>query len=170
MTAYLRRGAALSRVALLVIASMLLASVGVLLTVVPASATLAAVGAVDPATGFPAWYQDANGVTLGQCTEAPCPSVRPDTTQPVAFPGNFPAGGEDFYWAGWASINLGGGRSALLVQSVEGAFLPSVAQGNQVAFGRIRLRIPGGLTPGVSYTFTYPYGSKTLTADAKGAV
>jgi hypothetical protein len=136
----------------------------------PAHAALGAVGAVDPATGFPNWYQDANGLTLSECTDAPCPSVRPDLAQPAAFPGNFPATGEDFYWAGWASINLPTGKPALLVQSVEGTFLPSVAQGNQVAFGRIRLRVAGGLVPGAPYTFTYPYGTKTVSASSKGAV
>src|SRR5881227_1384553 len=30
---------------------------------------LAAVGAIDPANGFPRWYMDKNGLQLGQCLD-----------------------------------------------------------------------------------------------------
>src|SRR5512147_2921374 len=78
-------------------------------------ALLAAVGPVDPANGFPTFYQDANGLALspGLCkTFSPnvVPQIPPtndpaapaswmcvlfseppffDDTQPVSFPGNF---------------------------------------------------------------------------------
>ena len=57
---------------------------------------LAAVGAIDPANGFPRWYMDKNGLQLGQCLDTsvidPCAVIPelPDPTQPVIFNTNFP--------------------------------------------------------------------------------
>src|SRR5437867_4665348 len=35
---------------------------------------LAAVGAIDPANGYPRWYLDRNGLQLGQCLDAANPA------------------------------------------------------------------------------------------------
>src|SRR5207244_3806851 len=54
--------------------------------------------------------------------------------------------------------------------AVEGTFLNGgVAAGNQMVFGRIRIRVDG-LQPGGLYTVTHPYGVKTFTADGLGVI
>src|SRR5207244_10094902 len=71
---------------------------------------LAAVGAIDPANGYPRWYLDKNGLQLGQCLDAanpadPCAIVGtfPNPGQPISFPNNFPD--EFFYWRTTTTIN-----------------------------------------------------------------
>src|SRR5213594_3641347 len=62
------------------------------------AAGLSAVGAVDPANGYPKWYMDGNGLQLGQClvtTAAdPCGLLAvaaiPNPGAAISFPGNFP--------------------------------------------------------------------------------
>src|SRR3712207_1227792 len=67
----------------------------------PADAAVAkgTVGKKDPATGFPRWYQDSNGLRLGLCLEGPplCLEGLPNAG-PASVPGNFPE--EAFWWAG----------------------------------------------------------------------
>jgi hypothetical protein len=134
----------------------------------PASANLAALGAVNAATGFPLWYQDTNGMQLAECNDAPCPIPRPDLTTPAATPANI--GDENFFYAADTDITLGNGASVLLVEALEGAFIPTVADGNQIVFQRIRIRGKSAFTPGAAYTFTYPFGTRTITADATGTI
>src|SRR5947199_8909378 len=90
---------------------------------------LAAVGAIDPANGYPRWYLDKNGLQLGQCLDAANPAdpcvlagTFPNPGQPISFPNNFPD--EFFYWRTTADIaNIGGlGGRALLLMSPNGAF------------------------------------------------
>src|SRR5438067_1111941 len=90
---------------------------------------LAAVGAIDPANGYPRWYLDKNGLQLGQCLDAanpadPCAIVGtfPNPGQPISFPNNFPD--EFFYWRTTATINNIGnvGGRALLVMSTQAGF------------------------------------------------
>src|ERR1051325_2217405 len=154
------RGAALVAAAL--VASTLIAS--------PLGAALAAVGPVDPATGFPAYYQDSTGLRLQLCLDAapPCLATRPDLTRPAAFPTNFPADGEAFYFAAEADLDrpaLPNSQREFVLMALEGAFLPDVAAGNQVVFQRTRIRIDS-LIAGQSYTITTPYGAKTIVASA----
>src|SRR5512143_1779888 len=68
----------------------------------PAShAALTAVGPVDAATTFPAYYQDSTGLSLAPCLDnngfcsATMLSV-PNLALPISFPLNFPA--EGFYF------------------------------------------------------------------------
>ena len=59
---------------------------------------LAAVGAVDPANGYPKWYMDGNGLQLAQClvqsAADPCglaaAGAVPNPGAAISFPGNFP--------------------------------------------------------------------------------
>src|SRR5256886_14220229 len=62
------------------------------------AAGLTAVGAPDPAHGFPKWYIDGNGLQLAPCLDNnaadPCGLVAagalPNPADAVLFPGNFP--------------------------------------------------------------------------------
>ncbi len=57
---------------------------------------------IPPGTGFPLWYQDSTGLSLGLCTDAAsgfCIFLADEffnPGNPVSFPGNFPA--EHFYY------------------------------------------------------------------------
>src|SRR5206468_10974324 len=147
------------------------------------AAGLAAVGAADPANGFPKWYIDNNGLQLAPCLDNnaadPCGLVAagalPNPAGAVVFPGNFP--NEVFYNRATARIDgIGGGASrADLGIALEGAFggaTGTVADGRaaEVVFARLRIRVNGGLVPGASYTATYPFGSQTFVASAAGTI
>jgi len=100
------------------------------------AAGLAAVGAPDPAHGFPKWYLDKNGLQLAPCLDAgaadPCGLIAaaalPNPALPVVFPTNFP--NEVFYNRATASIDgIGGGVSrADLGIALEGASVVRPAQ------------------------------------------
>src|SRR5256712_2974204 len=147
------------------------------------AAGLSAVGAPDPAHGFPKWYIDNNGLQLAPCLDNnaadPCGLVAagalPNPAAPVVFPTNFP--NEVFYNRATARISgIGGGASrADLGIALEGAFggaTLTVADGRaaEVVFARLRIRVNGGLVPGASYTVTYPFGSQTFVASAAGTI
>lgn len=124
------------------------------------------VGPIDEANGYPLWYRDTNNVKLELCldpNDSNCIMGEvPDPTQPVSFPDNFPD--EAFYAAAETSIDYGGG-TAQLVTAVEAAFAggpPKV--GDQVTFGRIRLRA-SGLVDGAEYTLTHPFGVDKVVAE-----
>jgi hypothetical protein len=134
-------------------------------------AELLRVGPVDvpspPGNGYPFWYQDTKGMaldlcipeTLNQldpCLMAPAPGAPPPTL-PLAFPGNWPD--EAFWFGADATIDLGGNNQALLVQALEAAFaVETPAVGDQISFGRIRIRVDAPVDG--TYTITYPYGVK----------
>ncbi|NUS51056.1 MAG: chitobiase/beta-hexosaminidase C-terminal domain-containing protein [Nocardioidaceae bacterium] len=141
---------------------------------------LADAGPVDPDNGFPQWYQDYGDASRGLDPErlvlcidpadANCPVVGalPDPTQPVSFPDNFPD--EAFWWSGDATFTTPSGDRARLVLSSEAAFANGAPKaGDQIAFGRIRVRIPG-LVPGATYRIVHPYGVVELTADETGVI
>src|SRR2546427_686274 len=144
---------------------------------------LAAVGAIDPANGYPRWYMDRNGLQLGQCLDAanpadPCVLVGtfPNPNQPISFPDNFPD--EFFYWRTTADIaNIGGvGGRAVLVMSTEAGFggatgTAADGAGAQIVFARYRVRVrPNGLVPGATYTVTGPFGVQSFVASATGTI
>src|SRR5919107_4235504 len=131
------------------------------------------VGPIDDTNGYPLWYKDTNNVKLELCldpNDANCiMGELPEPTQPVSFPDNFPD--EAFWSSAESSIDAGGGDSALLVTAVEAAFgsadgLP--AKGQQISFGRIRIRA-GGLVDNATYKITHPYGVDTAISEV-GAV
>jgi hypothetical protein len=129
------------------------------------------VGPIDETNGFPIWYKDTNNVKLELCTD---PTDQycimgevPNPGQPVSFPDNFP---DEAFWASAeSSIDAGGGDSALLVTAVEAAFANELpAKGDQISFGRIRIRA-GGLVDNAEYKITHPFGVDTEIAEV-GAV
>src|SRR5262245_34616572 len=143
---------------------------------------LSAVGAVDPANGYPKWYMDGSGLQLAQCLDTtvgdPCllAGTFPNPGAAISFPDNFPE--EFFYWLAEANITgVGVNRSgtALLVLGLEGAFggptgTPADGDGAQIVFARFRLRIKNSLTPGATYTMTGPLGTRTFVADGTGTI
>ncbi|MGL6247140.1 hypothetical protein [Pseudomonas sp.] len=151
----------------------------------------AALFAVDPgpyvpANGsFAAWYQDSHGRTLDLCLSKavssrvastpgapsymcllnPTPGVF-DDTQPIVFPTNFPD--ESFWFTGDGSIvDAARGIDLTYVSAVEAAFAAEEpVEGDQVSFGRIRIRVDVP-TAGV-YTITHPYGVDIFDVPAGG--
>jgi len=131
------------------------------------------VGPIDETNGYPLWYKDTNGVRLELCldpNDAKCIMGEvPHPDQPVSFPDNFPD--EAFWSSGESTIDAGGGEDALLVTAVEAAFASAdglPARGQQVSFGRIRIRA-GGLVDGASYKVTHPYGVDIVEAEPGAA-
>lgn len=139
---------------------------------------LSAVGPTSEDHHFPLWYKDSLGVRLALALDpndafAPTMGELPVPGAPVSFPGNFPE--ESFYMSVQAQMTTGGtaapGR-ARLVLALEAAFggTGEVVEGQQLVFGRVRVRIDGAV-PGAGYTFTHPYGqTDPLLADDRGRV
>jgi Fibronectin type III domain len=129
-------------------------------------------GPVNPAFGFPSWYQDKTGLRLEACVDhlnplcgIPVAEV-PNPSAPVSFPGNFP--GEFFYQAVDAEIALRGGGTASLVLALEGAWLQeAVVPGDQTVFARIRVDVRDAV-PGTTYRFRHPFGELTVDTDGDG--
>jgi len=159
-----------------------IAGASVAATAVVQGQGLAAVGPIDPANGFPQFYQDKAGLSLAPCLDTTTPGdpcvlagTIPNPTQPITFPGNFPE--EFFYAAADATIQPFAGVAtarAILTLRMEGAFgnaAGTVANGDQVVFARFRFRARDGvLTPGATYTVTYPFGTQTFVAEADGTI
>src|SRR2546430_9986559 len=158
----------------LVIAGLLITSCLAIVAHAAAPATcftpLFGFGPVDPVNGFPQYYQDSNGLALQACLDLVCdPALAvPDPTKPVSFPDNFPI--ELFYSRAISTITVGTIK-AVLNDQFEGSFANGAVAipGDQVVFGRVRVRILGG-TPGGTYTVTHPYGVEVLQADSVGTV
>ena len=131
----------------------------------PARAALQAVGPTNAANGFPQWYEDANGLRLDQCLDQNgfCLAVAP-AAGPIVFPGNFPD--EWFYWTADAIITdpVISTTPIILVQAMEAAFANAVAPGDQITFGRIRIRFTPTATG--NFTITHPFGSITVAGTA----
>lgn len=131
--------------------------------------------AVNPDSGFPEWYQDANGLRLQPCLRPnePClaGSTVPDPTQPPSVPSNFSS--ESFYYNATATMNVGSAK-ATFVAGLEQAFgntAGTVATGDQITFGRIQWKVTAGaLTPNTTYTVVDPYGTENLTTGSDGSI
>lgn len=131
---------------------------------------------LDPAVGgFPTWYQDQAGTRLEPCLDANDPSciLPTDVVAPYAFPGNFP---DEFFYSMTESDILqtsgcGGVPGKVSVRmALEGAFVNGApAQGDQMVFGRTRITATG-LCPDTTYTFDYPFGTKTLRTNDLGTI
>ena len=145
-----------------------------LLSVAEARAQLIGVGPADPAHGFPTSYTDAQNTQLNLClnnsglcllTQA-VELVNPALPFPANYGGTFPS--EAFYWAGSATLTTNGGGEGLLIMALEAAFLNGIViPGEQVTFGRLRVRVDN-LVPGAVYTITTPYGTIYQTAASAG--
>ncbi len=124
-------------------------------------------GPINPANGFPGWYQDVapNGgrsIALELMTDV-IPAPNPNL--PIVFPTNFPD--EVFYFMSFCDMTDGANR-AFFQGDLEGTFATGVPiPGDHVVFSRIRIRI-GGLQNGATYTIRHPYGIETLVASGGG--
>ena len=121
---------------------------------------LLAVGPTDPTNGYPVWYKDSNNLNVGLCLDVDNPFCNiaadvPDPTQPVSFPDNFPE--ETFYQLAQSQLDLPNGTSAVLDDNLEAAFnTAEPTDGQQIVFGRVRIRITTPTTG--HYVVTHPYG------------
>ena len=133
----------------------MLAAVAAAVSAAPAGASLSAAGPVNPATGFPDWYQDATGLQLQLCLDGlpACSAVASDLVAPD---------GEAFWWRGQADLSSGS-LKAKLALAQEAAFL----DGGRITFARARVTMTGG-RPNTTYTIRHPYGTLTVTTDAGG--
>jgi hypothetical protein len=140
---------------------------------------LAQVGPVGK-NGFPAWYKDKSGTRLEACLDNQDPlcaavfGALPDpnaASTPDDVTGNFPD--EFFYQAASAGLdNIGApdaqgnlGRASL-DDSLEGAFAAGAPKpGDQMVFGRVRVKITSGLRGDTNYLFVHPYGERTIKTD-----
>ncbi|TMB54978.1 MAG: DNRLRE domain-containing protein [Deltaproteobacteria bacterium] len=137
----------------------------------PCFTPLVGFGPIDPADGFPLYYQDSTGLALAECLDAVCGGVGfvlPNPNLPLSFPDNFPV--EVFYSRAISKMTVGT-ISATYVAALEGSFANGsvVLAGDQVVFTRVRVRILGA-APGATYTVTHPYGVEVLQADTLGTV
>src|SRR5262245_58461279 len=113
-------------------------------------------GPLDPVSGFPNYYTDANGLRLGLCQNlALCGFALPNPVLPLSFPTNYPV--EQFYWGATGDMP-GTTARVLYFSALEASFAGGVvAAGQQMVFTRFRLRA-SGLVDGGIYTITHPYG------------
>lgn len=119
----------------------------------PAQANLAGMGTVDPGTGFPSYFQDANGLQLGLCLDGPPNCLASKIV-------NKAPDDEAFWWAADASLPTSGGKDSQLVMAQEAAYFGTdPLEGQEAAFQRVRVILQVN-TPG-TYKVTYPYGTKT---------
>jgi len=147
----------------LVLASVLLVTVAV-----PAAfAQLQRVGPVAAANGgYPAWYQDKSGLTMEfglPLNQAELnggwllilPANLPTGATPEVFPTNYSV--EHFYWNATSGSRVAGGM--VLVLSLEGAFSNNLSPvaGDQIVFGRLRIKIASIPTTGDYKVYT-PFG------------
>ena len=121
--------------------------------------------------GYPLWYQENAGtpeIPAGGLQLTICPAVDPmcisapiDPADPASVA--LRTGEEGFWWSGEAFINTdtvanAQGVDGLLVLAMEAAFAGTgvPAEGQQIAFGRLRIRIDTPVAG--TYTVTHPYG------------
>jgi hypothetical protein len=178
------RSIGISRWIRMITAVVLLPLTGV--AVMSVASTASAAGVVSPtldrASGFPVYYQDSAGNRVVPCTDAndpncvlPTPGPGFDPAQPLSVPANYP---DEFFYAYAQSDNIATqgcngtapGR-ALVVLALEGAFVNGApAAGDQMTFGRIRVKVTSGLCPNTTYQFKEPFGTETFTTNDAGAV
>ncbi|MBI2317503.1 MAG: cadherin-like domain-containing protein, partial [Betaproteobacteria bacterium] len=132
------------------------------------------VSAAPSVGGFPSWFQDTSGLALEFCDPKNASEVAGGwclllpaniPAVPEAFPNNFFI--EHFYWAGTASMTTNGGAKALLVLAQEASFANgfNVIPGDQVVFGRIRVKLTDVPVTG-TYRFIHPFGEERIDAVA----
>jgi hypothetical protein len=111
--------------------------------------------------GYPLWYQERvngsdAGLKLTLCKPGDmCISDPIDEEDEAQV--RLRTGGESFWWSADALFDIGNGK-ALLVLGIEGTFGgdEAIVDGNQIAFGRLRIRID---TPTAgTYRVIHPYG------------
>lgn len=129
-----------------------------ILSLQPAWAELKRKGLDHPVNHFPTWFSDANGTTLQLCLDGdgltgPC--LYDEPIEGNAFSEAIGFGPEAFWWSADAGIDLPDG-GAVLVLALEAAFAnEEPVDGDQFAFGRVRIRIDAPV-PG-EYRVWHPY-------------
>ncbi|MDQ1627600.1 MAG: hypothetical protein QOI54_1344 [Actinomycetota bacterium] len=174
----IRSGSTLCTVLALVLQMLV---VGVLAAASPAAAAGRPAATVDPVGGFPSWYEDSAGNRVEQCidpNDPNCVVVASDTfdpTRPTVFPTNYP---DEFFYALADSdivqtagcLGTAPGKATVRL-ALEGAFVNGApAAGDQMVFGRIRVKVTSGLCPNTTYHFRHPFGTASLTTNAAGAI
>ena len=106
-----------------------------------ADANLAVTGLMNPQTGFPAWYEDANGTRLELCIADPGCPISPPVLEPVA------PNDEAFYSLASGTATGPAGQEATMDFATEAAFLDT-----PVTFGRVQVTMRG-MQPNSDYTF-----------------
>lgn len=125
---------------------------------------------IDPATGYPTWYQDTNNLALTDCMDQNgfCLAAFTGAALPTAkaniSAANFPA--ESFYYmADTAGVSPLGVISVTIWEAaLEAGFASAVVDGGQAVFSRIRYRI--NVTVPGTYVVTHPYGEETYVVAA----
>jgi hypothetical protein len=141
-----------------------------MLCAAPAQAALQQFGPIDPANGFPTWYQDTTGLALEHClpqTQAELvwcvlPPI-PNGTAPEVFPTNWAI--ENFYTDATSGVRLapipGTTQTAtvLLIMALESSFVngADVIPGQQMVFARTRIKV-SPLPFSGTYTVYTPLG------------
>src|SRR5256712_13353756 len=131
---------------------------------------LTAVGAPDPANGYPKWYMDGNGLQLGQYlvtpADDPCAlaGTFPNPAAPIVFPTNFPD--EFFYMRATARIDgigggVGGAEPGYALEGALGGATGTAADRARAPILVARLRLPGTPGPIAGPTFTMAAPSST---------
>ncbi|BCR05655.1 hypothetical protein DESUT3_27240 [Desulfuromonas versatilis] len=119
--------------------------------------------AIEP-HGFPAFFQDTNGLQLEPCLPAPAGNATRGDLCIFDPPAGSPleVGSEIFWWMAEAEAPaLVAGGKALLTLALEGAFTAEEpVDGQQMTFGRVRIRVDVP-TPG-TYTVTHPFGTQVF--------
>lgn len=138
---------------------------------------IAAVSAtVDAVNTFPDWYQDENGLRVGQCDNpANTLCVATPVAGGVSFPTNYPD--EWFYYLA-QSTPMAVSDPACSIQpgnifveaGMEAAFLGPIGPNQGITFGRLRIVSHGGLCPNTAYKLTHPYGETVLSTDGAGLI
>jgi Bacterial Ig-like domain/Abnormal spindle-like microcephaly-assoc'd, ASPM-SPD-2-Hydin len=146
-------------------AALLAAVSGSALIAPSASASLAAggVGPIDPATNFPSYFTDTNGLSLQLCQDGlPNCLAGPEQIQDV-----HAAGGdaEAFYYAADATTT-----NFTVHLALEAAYAAD-GPDQEVVFQRTQLTArDGGLRAGTVYKITDPYGTYNCTVEADGTI
>lgn len=141
----------------------------------PVTAELARVGPTVPSHGFPAWYQDSTGLALALCLPQDATDLANGNCLllPEDVPGGAPEtpftnfADEHFWYAVGSGIDTGNGGVATLTLAVEAAFNLEVKDGDQVAFGRIRVKITD-LPSNGTYKVIHPYGELVFPDQVAG--
>src|SRR5262249_8536078 len=132
------------------------------------SVPLQAMGPIDPANGFPLYYQDSKNLALEHCLDLTCDPALPvpNPAAPASFPDNSLS--ESSYQKAAATMPGPNGQTFLLTLALEGSFANGIpVDGDQRVFTRVRVRAPGLVMAG-TYTVTHPFGVETLTAGPGG--
>lgn len=125
-----------------------------------------AVSNVNPATGFPFWYKDQNGMTLDLMEASDAFSISDPVDPANPFSQQIGFNAEGFWWSAEADV-VANGIDALVVNALEAAFAGEAAvDGEQSAFGRVRFKIDVPVAG--TYTVRHPFGTETFVVAAVG--